>query len=53
MKSLLLPRSLTRSTRPALTLLELLVVMSIIILVLAIMVPPMFHFIKYVQHLGK
>jgi len=39
--------------RHALTLLELLIVMSIITLLMAIMVPPMFHFIKYVRHLGQ
>lgn len=36
----------------AFSLLELLIVVAIIATLIGIMVPPMFHFIQYVRHMG-
>ena len=41
-----------RNSRGGISLLEILVVMAIISTLFAIMTPSMFHFIKYVRHLG-
>jgi prepilin-type N-terminal cleavage/methylation domain-containing protein len=38
--------------RNAFSLLELVVVISVIVILLGIMVPAMYHFIQYVRHLG-